>query len=99
MNFKRTNGEVSFSRRQGRILHHARVAREMTREQLAERSGVHHQRIFRIEMGDSTARAYDLALMAEVLDVPLACLFPAAVPAPEYANSRVALMQPEGAFA
>lgn len=100
MNFKRTNTEVGFARLQGRILYEARMARKMTREELAQASGIHCQRIFRIEMGDSTARAYDLAMMAEAMNVPLATLFPtAAEREPAQRNSRLALMEPEGAFA
>lgn len=76
MQLTRGGTEVRFARAQGRLLYEARQMQEMTRTQLAEYSGVHPQQIFRIEMGEATARAYDVARLARVLRVPLWQVFP-----------------------
>lgn len=75
MNMKRTRDEVAFARAQGRLLYEARQAVGLTREQLSASSDVTPQTIYRIEMGDSTARAYDLLRIASVSRIPLGPIF------------------------
>lgn len=78
MNVERNPEERHFSKAQGLAIQKIRLQRAMTRAQVSLKSGVEAQRIFRIEVGRSTARAFDLALIAQVLGVPLAEIFPAA---------------------
>ena len=77
MKAKRTGEEVTFARRQGRSLYELRNRRRMTRAQVSRESGVNYWALYRIEMGDTTATAYQLAALSRALNTPHEYFFPA----------------------
>jgi len=51
----------------GRLLRSARVLAKLTRRQLASLTGIHHERLARVERGQSLARADELAKIRRAL--------------------------------
>lgn len=95
MRLPRSEHEVRFAEAQGRMVYKARIEHGMTRRDLAEASGLTQQSIFRIEMGDSTASSFDLAMIARALATTVQDLTPnPALVAPKAGNlsASVAVM-------
>lgn len=100
MKFCRSEEEVRYARAQGRVIHARRAHLAMTRKELAWLSGLTYQSVFRIEMGDRTASAWDLERLARVLRVDVSELWPGHEPEPVVdAMLALASMPTAGALA
>lgn len=73
---KRKAKEAEFARLQGRRIYDLRNELPMSRRELSDRTGLNQQLIYRIEMGESTANAYELDALARALDASRDQLFP-----------------------
>jgi transcriptional regulator with XRE-family HTH domain len=73
---KRSEQEIAFSKAQGRMLYALRNERELTRRDLAAITGVNMWTLYRIEMGDTTATAYQIDAISSALAARRESLFP-----------------------
>lgn len=76
MKLPRTEEEIAFARAQGRRLYDLRQRRGLSRPQLQLASGVNCWTLYRIEMGDSTASAFQIDALAAALNAPREQFFP-----------------------
>lgn len=76
MKLPRKKEEILFSTVQGRCIYDLRLSREMTRREMEKLTGISQQALFRIEMGQATASAYDLRQIARALGVTIEVLSP-----------------------
>jgi transcriptional regulator with XRE-family HTH domain len=72
----RTPSEVAFARAQGRKLYDLRNARKMTRAQVHTASGINFWTLYRLEMGDTNATAFQLVALSRTFRVPCDYFFP-----------------------
>jgi transcriptional regulator with XRE-family HTH domain len=76
MKLQRTDREVAFARVQGKAVYELRMKKGISRRRLADFTGINYSMIFRIEMGEATASAFDLDAIAGALDASRENLFP-----------------------
>jgi transcriptional regulator with XRE-family HTH domain len=97
----RTDAEIAFARLQGRMIFALRSGQGISRKQLADDAHLTYSSVYRIENGDLTGGAFDLAMICAVLEVSVSDVFPEAPRMPTSHNllSLAGRCRPQRVFA